>query len=674
MKGRALPNAHYSPTRLLHSVKLGADGRHHPINTNTALAEIAEKVADIVDRHGPRSVALLIGQPASAYPAAAHMAVAFMKALGSGMVFTTATIDQPGLIVANALHGEWEAGRIASHEADALLMVGGNPVISKQYLSQNPARKLKDSVNGGAKLIVIDPRATETARRAHVHLAVRPGEDATVLAGLINRLIRKDALDHSFITENVTGFDALKKAVEAFTPDYVARRADIAIEDFLLAADILAQARRAFVGGGTGISMSGHGNLCFYLLLCLQSIRGFWPREGDTFADPRVLRPKTEPKAQPRNPYPATFGDELRVRGLMPSVAGLPAGALCEEILKPGEGQIRALFCLSNPMISMPDTELTAKALRSLDLLVTPNIEMSATSQVSHYVIATKYLLETPGATHFVEGVKPFHHGYGWEVPHAQYTPAVIDPPPGSDLVEEAHMFYRIAQHMGLPISLSTGAGLDFSDDSESDDWLDMENEPTTDQLFDIYCRGSAVPLDRVRAQDGPHIYKEVYQQILQRDATCSARLDVGNTSMIEELHLLVRDTASDAAYPFKLIPRRANQVIGSTLRMTPGINKTTYNPAFMNPSDLDRLGLESGQLLEIRSRHGSVRAIAAEDPDLKAGVLSITHSYGPAPDENDDVSIVGTNVNLLLSLDEDFDPITGMPLMGAVPVSISAS
>jgi anaerobic selenocysteine-containing dehydrogenase len=150
VKGRALPQIHLNPKRLLSSMKKGADGKHHPIATDDAITEIAEKLSDIVAKHGPRSVAVYLGQPLASYPALGHVVVSFMTALGSPMVFSTVTIDQPGVNIANALHGEWGGGRPASGDVDAFLLVGANPVISKQYLSQNPARKLKDGVNGGA--------------------------------------------------------------------------------------------------------------------------------------------------------------------------------------------------------------------------------------------------------------------------------------------------------------------------------------------------------------------------------------------------------------------------------------------------------------------------------------------------------------------------------------------
>ncbi|TMK58111.1 MAG: molybdopterin dinucleotide-binding protein, partial [Actinobacteria bacterium] len=156
---------HANPDRLLHSLKRRADGTHEPISSAQAIEEIAERLAAVVDRHGPNSVALYIGTSNIAFPTMGGMAGALLTALGSTMFFSAATIDQPGQPVADALHGIWLGGRHGFDDVDAYLYAGTNPVISKQFLAENPAKRLARAVERGAKIIVIDPRRTETARR-----------------------------------------------------------------------------------------------------------------------------------------------------------------------------------------------------------------------------------------------------------------------------------------------------------------------------------------------------------------------------------------------------------------------------------------------------------------------------------------------------------------------------
>src|SRR5205807_9302648 len=113
-------------------------------------------------------------------------------------------------------------GRTSFEDADAFLFAGTNPVISKQFLAENPAKRLSRAVERGAKIVVIDPRRTETARRAHVHLQPRPGQDAVVMAGLIHVILRKGLVDQDFVGRHVDGVEALRTAVAPFTPEFVA--------------------------------------------------------------------------------------------------------------------------------------------------------------------------------------------------------------------------------------------------------------------------------------------------------------------------------------------------------------------------------------------------------------------------------------------------------------------
>ena len=247
-KGRALPEIHSSPERLLHSLKKRPDGSHERIASEQLVVEVAQRLSEIVDRHGPSSVAMYTGTSNIAYPTMGGMAAAMLRALGSTMFFSAATIDQPGIMIADAVHGLWLGGRNRLEEADVWLFVGTNPVVSKQFIGENPARQLHRAVERGMKLVVIDPRRTETARLAHVHLQPRPNEDATLVAAILHVLLRDGLVDTAFMHENVDGVEDLRRAVAPFTPEYAARRADVPLEDLLEAARVIGNARR----GGTG--------------------------------------------------------------------------------------------------------------------------------------------------------------------------------------------------------------------------------------------------------------------------------------------------------------------------------------------------------------------------------------------------------------------------------------
>ncbi|WP_171905864.1 molybdopterin-containing oxidoreductase family protein [Sphingobium phenoxybenzoativorans] len=667
IKGRSLPKIHANPARVLHSLEKDAAGRRQAIEVNAAIDEIAARLSALIEQHGPRSVAFWFASAQNASSITYSVARAFANAVQTPMIFSVQTLDQPGLIIGRTLHGEWGGGEVRAADADAALVIGANPVISHQYLSQNPARRLKDSVNDGMKLIVVDPRSSETARRAHVHLQPRPGTDVAVIAGIIHLLIASDKVDREFLALNAKGFDSLARAVAPFTPERVARHAGLDAQAIIDAAHILGEAKMGYVAGGTGISMSGHGNLCFYLLRCLQTVRGFWPRAGTRVAGPSVLLPPTMPPTAQPLPLKPLFGDErLRVRNLKQSVVGMPASGLPDEILLDGPGQVRALIALGNPASSWPDTERARRALAKLDLLIVPTVEMSETADLANYVIAIKTILETPATTQFAEQVRKVHHGYGWDEGYAHHTPVLLNAPSGSDLIEEWQFFFRLAQRMGLQLQIPGADGGMRP--------VDMTREPTSEEMIDLLCEGSVVPLGVVRDARAGRVYAEADRIIGSRDPSCSDRLNLGDSLMMAELVRYaptLEASPSDIAFPFRLTPRRSDGVVNSMYRRTPGMHKRHDNPAFMAPADLERLHIQPGTPIRISSPHGEIIAIAEAGAGLRPGVVSMSHGYGAMPGEDEDPSRGGANVNRLLRMDELHDSISGIPLMGAVPVAI---
>jgi anaerobic selenocysteine-containing dehydrogenase len=682
-KGRALPEQHSSPRRLLHSQKRNGDGSHGPIASERAMDEVAVAVQDILERHGPRSVALYVGTNSLPYAAAPGLANAWLRAIGSPMFFTSNTIDQPGKQIASALHGAWQAGEQDFTTADTWLLVGLNPVISKSagVPNQNPAQRLKDAVTRDMKLIVVDPRRSETAKRAHIHLRPRPGEDPTLLAGLLHIIIAEELYDGDFVEQNVEGFAALAEAVSPFTPEYVAKRADVPAQQLIDAARVFGRAARGGCSLGTGPNFATHGNLSEYLSLCLNSICGRWSRAGDPVLRANVMLPPFTAKAQPYPPYPAWGkGEKLRVRGLTNTAAGLPTAALADEILLPGEGQVKALLCLGgNPMMAWPDQRKAYAALQELELLVSFDIEMSATAQLAHYVIAPKLTLETPGMTLPAEMLKYFGHSIGHSKPYAQYADKAVDPPAGSDVIEEWEFFYGLCQRMALTPQLVGFYG--WGRHIESPPRLiplDMENKPTPEALHEALCEGSRIPLDEVKRHPHGHIYEQVAPRVEPRDADCEVRVAVGDSDMLHELEA-VRGEDYESAWgntdrPFRLIPRRSNDFLNSSGR---GIEKLSarrpHNPAFLHPDDLAELGLESGDAVRIRSGHDSIPALVESDATLRRGLVSMTHAFGGLPTPEDDARFreIGSNTGRLVSAEEEYDPVSGIPRMGAIPVAV---
>ncbi|MBX7449890.1 molybdopterin-dependent oxidoreductase [Mycolicibacterium sp. 3033] len=685
-KGRALPEIHNNPQRLLHSQKRHADGSYTRIGSEEAMDEIADRLRELIAAHGPRSVAMYLGTNGLPYPASALMGNAFMRGIGSPMFFTANTIDQPGKQIALAAHGHWLGGDVDFNDADSWLLIGTNPVVSKAIgiPGQNPSQNLRAAIERGMRLIVIDPRRSQTAARAALHLQPRPGEDVTILAGIINVIIGNGWHDTAFIDENVTGFDALARAVSSYTPTYVADRADIAASQLVAAAELFATygVTRGMVNAGTGANFALHGNVLEYLCLCLTTICGRWQRAGQKVTRPNALLPAFTAKAQAHPPYQGWgYGEKLRVRGLTDAVCGMPTAALADEILLEGDGQVKALICIGgNPMAAWPDQRKTRRALQSLDLLVTLDTEMSLTSRLADYVIAPMMQMETPAMTMGSELIKYYTSGTGIPAAYAQYTPRVVTPPPGSDLLEEWKFFLGLTKRMDLElwfVNFFGGGGGKFMESPPVVLQMDAATDLTTEQLFEQMCATSRIPLDEVRQYPHGHIF-DVDAVVQDRDPHVMARLDVGNEYMLDELaEMRTEDFATaraDSAFPFRLIPRRHQNFMNSSGTALAALNRgKPYNPLYMHPDAVAELGLQSGCSVLVTSHHDSVPAVLEADDSLRRDVVAMHHAFGGLPEEDDEFRERGTNVGRLVSTEVDYDPITGLPRQGNIAVRVVA-
>lgn len=682
IKGREMVSQVQSPYRLYSSQRRRADGSFESISSATALDEIASKLADIIDRSGPRAVATYAGTFIFTYPATQPVSTAWMKAIGSEMMFTSATIDQPGKAIAAALHGNWCAGPQVFDESDTWLLVGVNPIVAKSggVPNQNPAKRLKDAVERGMQVIVIDPRRTECAERAAVHLQLRPGEDPTVLAGMIRQVIADGLYDSEFVAANTEGFDGLKRAVEPFTPEYVAARAGVPAADLVAAARIYGGANKGGATAGTGPNMAPRGNLTEYLLLALMSICGRWQKRGERVPNPGALGPRFSPRAQAMPPYPAWgFGEKLRVRGFTNTAIGLPTSALADEILMPGDGQVKALIVIGgNPLMAWPDQRRTVEALRELELLVCLDIQNSPDNscQFADYVVACRHSLESPAMTLPNELLSFFGPGFGYCEPYAQYSPAIVRPPADSDLIEEWEFFYGVAQRLGIELEIDVHYSWTVTTETPPKVKLDMVDKPTTDELYEKLCERSRVPLDEVKRYPGGHVFETEDVYVAPPEPGWAGRLQVGDEHMLAELGEVAAaapDYALDTDYPFRLISRRMPDVFNSTGRSNPKqLRRYRYNPAFMNPADIGRLGLGAGDVVCIEGKYDRILGVVEAEEGVREGVISMSHCFGGLPDEDDRVREIGGNTGRLASVEHEYDRYTGIPRMSAIPVRIS--
>ena len=679
VKGQSMADACRDEGRLLQSQKRQPDGSYAPIPVHRAMDEIAERIRGVVDEHGPRSVASYSGTMATNAGAAnGAVTTASLKALGTRMGFNSNTIDQPGKMVAAMLFGNWMAPSNNFSHANVILLIGANPLVAMSggIPHTNPGRTLTDALARGLKLIVVDPRRTETARRATQHLQVRPGEDVALLAGLLHVILKENWHDAAFVEEHMQGVDVLERTVAPFTPDEVARRAGVSPEEIIDAARTFATNGPGVATAGTGPNMSGHTTLVEYLLRCLNSVCGRWQRAGERVVEPPTLGQPMPAKAQAMPPmaqYAYGFGEKMRVRGLANTAAGMPTAALADEMILEGDGRVRVLISHGgNPVAAWPDQLKTLEGLRKLDLLVQIDTRMSATAREADYVIAVKHALEVPGMTLTQEYLSQYAIGFGTTAPYARYTPPVVEPPEESDVIEDWKFFYGLARRLGhelriRPVSFSGTVRVKAHS-------LDMEKEPTTDDLFDIVTAGSRVSLDEVRRHPAGAIFQEPAVFVGEKEEGWEGRLDAGNEQMMADLAAEAEAASGDAAeFPLRLVSRRQMNVLNSTGIDVRAQNRgRLYNPAYMHPADLEAYGLEAGDVVRIRSPRASILGVVDTDAGLRRGIVSMSHSWGAGPDRDGEVREIGGNTGRLSSVDEGYERYTGLPRMSNIPVAIS--
>ena len=661
IKGLYLHEAHNSPDRLLHPLKRRADGTFERIPLEQALDEIASKLRALIARHGADSVGGFRGTLSYSNLPANHMLPDWLQALGSRSFFSTMTVDQSAKWITFERLGGWGAGRDPYELADVLMLVGTNPLVSLSTFNcalQNPVKALRTFKARGGQLIVIDPRRTETARHADVFLQPLPGEDPTLLAGLLRLILDNDWHDAAFCSQYVNSLDSLRAAVAPFTADYVATRAGVSAAELYRAAELFAHiARRGSAASGTGPNMAPHSNLAEHLLECLNVVCGRYARAGDPVPNPGVIGPRVPRRAEviaPRRSW--EHGPKSRVGGYGMIFGQKMSGVLAEEITTPGEGQIRALFVDGgNPVNAIPDQRKIIDALSQLDLLVTIDPFMTPTARLSHYVLPPKMMFERADLpSRDYESIVLFR-------PYTQYAAPVVPPPAGSELIDDWYPFWALARRLGRQILFD---GIP----------LDMEHEPDTDALLAILARHASVPFEELRRTDAGRIF-EVEPQFVEAGGS-DARFDVMPPDVASELtEVLLEEAHLDAArqsFTHRLVARRMREVQNTMYHHLPSIRRfVRYNPACLHPDDLAALGLADGDEVEISSPHGRIPAIVAADDTLRSGVVSMTHGWGGLAQKRDDYAEIGSCTNLLTSSDA-LDPINAMPTMSAIPVRIS--
>jgi anaerobic selenocysteine-containing dehydrogenase len=663
IKGRQIPDQMADPGRIRQPLRRRPDGTFEETTSSESLDEIAAELRRIIDTYGPRAVASYTGTGGYQNSVAVPAARSFHQGLDSVSFYTSVTIDQPAKGLAMLRLGGWEAGYHSFTDSDVHMAIGYNSMVSSYapiggLQGTNPFTVMRRRKAEGMKLIVIDPRRTELATFADIHLQIRPGQDTTLLAGMIKIVLDEGLQDHEFCDRWVDQMGELEAAVSGFTLDLVAERTQLDPDDIVAAARMFAEGPRGTAGTGTGPNMAAHSSLSEHMTVVLNTILGRVNREGDLMENGLLLYPEMPHRAQATAPRSPANGPEARIRNLRGYRGEMPAATLAEEILTPGDGRIRALIVSGgNPVVAFPDHELTMEAMEDLELLVVVDYRMTATAELADYVIAPTLPLERADVPHLMDR--------WFRAPYTNYTEAVVER--DGDVLNEWEVFWELASRLGSTLPLPGGSP-------------DMSERPETDEIIDRSYHGSRMPLDEVRANlRTVHMDKKLVVDPADENAT--AKFTPAPDDFVAELAEVLAETAdtfagSDvSAYPFRLVSRRLKHVLNSTGTELPGLaRKGTTNSAYMHPDDVAELGLESGDVIEISSPQASLLGVVEAAEDVKRGVISMAHSWGGRSLTDEKVREIGSPTSRLVSTDVGHDPVTGMVVSSAIPVAVAKS
>ncbi len=655
--------------RLLGSLKRQADGSFAAIEAERALDEIGAKLKAIYEAHGPRAIAVYHGTGAYRCVLGGLMERAWVAALGTPNFFSSMTIDQSAKWVTMARMGVMASGRHNFRDADCAVLAGGNPVVTHQGApfavveTGAPARAFEAAKDRGCRIVIVDPRRTETARFADLLIQPLPGHDAEIFAAIAHVMLREGWHNRDFVARFCIQLDELRSALAPFTPELAAARADVPAEQIELAAKWLGEAKRPIVGSGTGPSMATRSNTADHMIEVVNVLAGGYRRAGDRIRNPGTLKVKDayEIAVSPTRSFEQEPKCVSEDTGLL--VGEFPTALLPREIAADSPDRIRALICFGgDPLRAIGDPAAGRAGFEQLELLVSLDARMNPTADMADYVIATsqpfeRHEITVPGDGSFPE-------------PFVQYTPPVVEKPAGT--IHDWEFFWGVSARMGVPLTFKYwNYGLRYQDIPDGLE-LSLHEKPDPEELCRYLAKDSTVPFDAIKANPSGVRSPPSERVVQPGPPDAPGRLHLCPPDVAAELAELA-EAGAEQGFAFRLTCRRVLHALNSAYRGSKEMRRRfPVNYAHMNPDDMARAGIAEGDVVEIASAHGSLRTLAKAEDRLRPGVVSMTHMFGPLVGTGDPVADGGANVGQLVSHSEHVQPINFMPRFSAVPVNVA--
>ncbi len=690
-KGSTLGKLDQDPDRL-RTPLIKRDGRHVPATWDEAFELIESRLTPIIAEHGPNVLGVYLGNPNVHSMAGVLYTRVLLKMLRTRSIFSASTVDQmPKHISSGFMFGHPDLIPVPDIDrTDYMLMMGANPYESNGSLATAPDWPGRMEAIGarGGKVVVVDPRRTRTAAAADEHIPIRPGTDALFLFAIANVLFEEDRIDPGNLHEALAGLDEVAAAVVGFTPETVSGPTGVPAVTIRRIATELADASTAVVYGRVGTHTAAHGTMASWMTDVINAVTGNLDRPGG------AMFPKAAHE-QPRSPRQFTTGRwATRVRNL-PEVRGeLPVAALAEEILEPGEGQLRALITIAgNPILSTPASEKLDAALDSLDFMVSVDVYLNETTRHADVVL--------PGVTPLRRSHYDFAF-YQLSVRNvANYSPPLFELP--EDTPDEWEVLLRL----GATLS---GQGADADLDSLDDALFAMTvasavGDPTSpihgrtaeaiyaasngwrgpERILDHLLRTGpygdrygdnpdGLSLSQLAASPHGVDLGPLASRLPDDLCTPSGKVELAPPELIADVPRLRTLLEGGEEDSLLLIGRRDVRSNNSWMHnvdvLVKGKERCTLQ---INPADATRIGVETGARAKVSSAAGTVVAPVEVTEEIMEGVVSLPHGWGHDVDGTR-LSVAagrsGVNSNRLST--GAMDPISGNAVLNGIPVEVT--
>jgi anaerobic selenocysteine-containing dehydrogenase len=656
-KGVAIADVYDDPDRLRRPVKrVGEDWVE--IGWNEAFDLVADGLARATNEHGRDAVGVYLGNPNVHSLGSQTHGIGLVKALPTRNRFSATSVDQlPHQLVAHLMYGHQLMLPIPDIDRTSYFLVfGANPMASNGSLMTVPdfPNRVRELKARGGRMVVLDPRRTETAKVATEHLFVKPGSDALVLLAILNVLFEEGLTRPP---SYVTGLETVREAVAAFTTERAEAASGIPADDLRRIAREFAAADGAVAYGRIGVSTTSFGTVAQWAIQLINLVTGNLDRAGGALL--------TSPAIDIVGRRIVGKGHHdvwrSRVRGLPETAGELPVSAMREEIETPGEGQIRAMLTMSgNPVLSTPDGAGLDRALTGLDFMAAVDIYINETTRHADVILPPTTALERDhydlvfhtlavrNTAKFTPAVFPKERDqrHDWEI----YREVALRTM--ARLTKKPKLKKRLTMRVRLSLSPTVLVGQLLRSDKSGVTISQLRKHPEGIDLGPLQPgRFPAVLATKDKLVDAA-------PALVLADL---ARLDQMPLPVEGELLLIGRRHKQDC-----------NSWMHNSERLTKGAPR---HQLLMNPDDLTGRGIEDGKLVTVSSRVGTVEVEVKATDDMMPGVVSLPHGFGHGrvgSRMGRAAEVVGVSINDLT--DPELLDISGNAALSGVPVTVTSA